>query len=62
MKTIAFRDISGGSIQCYFNKKKPMQKRWDRFFEGLSDLSHTGNICIYRTNMKKTKLLTIKRY
>ena len=62
MKTIGYKDILGGSINCYVNKTDPTQKRWDRFFEGLKDLQHTGNIVIYRINGMKTKKLKVKRY
>ena len=62
MKTIGYKDILGGSINCYVNKTDPTQKRWDRFFEGLKDLQHTGNIVIYRINGIKTKKLKVKRY
>tara|TARA_R110000868_G_scaffold323712_1_gene584651 strand:+ start:253 stop:441 length:189 start_codon:yes stop_codon:yes gene_type:complete len=62
MKTIGYRDILGGSINCYVNKNNPNQKRWDRFFEALKDLNHTGNIVIYRINGIKVKQLKVKRY
>jgi len=59
MKTIAFKDIAGGTVHAYVNTKKPKQKRWERFFEALEDLKHTGNIVIYRAKGQKlTKLKT----
>ena len=62
MKTVGFRDIVGGGINCYVNKSKPKQKRMERFFEGLEELRHTGNIVIYRIEGNKAKKLKVKRY
>lgn len=62
MKTVAYKDKLGGRINGYFNVKNPNQKRWDRFFEGLKDLEHTGNIIIYRVKGNKVKQFKIKGY
>ena len=61
MKSLAFRDILGGSIHVYSNLKKPNQKRWKRFFEGYEELKHTGNIIIYRTSKNKCKKIGLRR-
>lgn len=62
MKTIAFKDRLGGSIHAYQNNKKPNQKRWERFFEGLNELKHTGNIIIYRVNGNKLSKISVKQF
>ena len=62
MKTIGFKDIAGGSINIYFNQKDPKQKRWERFYQALLELEHTGNIILYRINGNKINKLKLKRY
>jgi hypothetical protein len=54
MKTIAFRDVAGGTIHGFF---KPEQKRIDRYTEALKDLEHTAQIKVYLINGNKTRFL-----
>lgn len=60
MKTVGYQDVLGGCIHLYKNVKKPKQKRWERFYEALSELKHTGNIIIYRYEKRKLKRLKFK--
>lgn len=62
MKTIAYRDIQGGSIHLYINKENPNQKRHDRIREALNDLRHTGRIVVYLVNGNKIRRLFAKGY
>jgi len=57
MKTIAYRDNAGGTIQGYFNKFNPTQKRHERIKEALIDLRHTGNITVFLVNGNRIRKL-----
>ena len=59
MKTIGFKDNAGGRIHLYFNVSKK-ETRWERFFNALNELKHTGNITIYRVKGNKAKKLKTK--
>ena len=61
MKTIGYKDRNGKTIHLYFNANK-RQSRWERFFEGLKELKHTGNINIYNVKGNKATLIKIKGY
>ena len=59
MKTIGYRDIQGGMIQCYF---KQGQTRHERIKEALKELRHTGRIWVYLINGKKYRKLFYKNW
>ena len=59
MKTIAFRDNAGGSINGYF---KDGQTRHERISEALKELKHTGNITVFLVKGNKLRKLFTKQY
>lgn len=61
MKTIGFRDISGGPIKLYHNPKE-RQTRQQRIKTALKELNHTANVVVYLVDGKKVKRLCVKRY
>ena len=68
MKTIAYRDLSGGGLKEWKSRIKWNQpeltdnpKHINRIVDGLNDLKHTGNIAVYLIRGTKIRLL-FKRY
>lgn len=59
MKTIAFRDIRGGTIHGYF---KEGQTRHERIKEALAELKHVGCIHVYLVKGNKIRKLFTKKY
>jgi len=59
MKTIAYQDIQGGSLNGYFAKG---ETRHERISNALNDLRHTGRIKVYLINGNKTRLLFTKSW
>lgn len=57
MKTIGFRDVAGGSIQCYF---KEGETRHERIKNALKDLHGVGKIHVYLINGNKVRKLFTK--
>lgn len=59
MKTIAFRDIQGGTIHAYF---KEGETRHERIKNALQELKHVGRINVYLVKGRKIKHLFSKGY
>ena len=59
MKTIAYRDIQGGSLYGYFCEG---ETRHERIRNALKDLRHMARIRVYLINGNKTRWLFSKGY
>lgn len=61
MKSIAFQDVTGGSIMV-FNPPNKTMNHHERIKEGLKELEHTGMIKVFLIRGKKIRKLFSKTY
>jgi hypothetical protein len=56
MKTIAYRDRTGGPLKEYV---KPAKDHQERILSALKELKHVGNINIYLVRGRKIRKLSV---